>query len=503
LGVDDRPTVAESGGPVPSADAGELVDTVLDGKYRITRKLGAGSMGDVYEGRQEGTGRRVAIKVLKPERASREVHRHRFLREAKSALMIPHPNVVEVIEVGATEHGLLYFTMEYLQGEDLAALLKRRRHLPWSQTREILLQVSAGLAAAHARGIVHRDIKPSNILLLAGRDPPVVKIVDFGIAKLSAGMVSRVLTSADDVVGTVLYMSPEQAEGDSADERSDIYALGVMAYETVVGRVPFPGNDIFKVMAAHLRDPPTPPDELVPDLPAEAAAFIMTCLRKRPAERYPNMEVVLGVLEGRVPAALEGPRSERVHVPRLDAGLETPIGEDVTRLATHPTAPTVAASADANAVPRFTEPRDSAEFEDAPTAYFRLPRPDTPAAPGPKGTTPRVPPPAATPHVEAHPGASQRGMTVPMAVPPPGSPDPFSPFSSGPMPSLSPLSSPGFSRPDMPVHSSTTSGRTERLRHIPRAEDDAEERSATPKIIVILLVMLALGVAFALATVVT
>jgi serine/threonine protein kinase len=492
LGVDDRPTVADGGGPVPSADAGELVDTVLDGKYRITRKIGAGSMGDVYEGRQEGTGRRVAVKVLKPERAARDVHRHRFLREARSALMIPHPNVVEVIEVGATELGLLYFSMEYLQGEDLGALLKRRRHLPWSQTREILLQVAAGLAAAHARGVVHRDVKPSNILLLAGRDPPVVKIVDFGVAKLSAGMVSRVLTSAADVVGTVLYMSPEQAEGDPADERSDIYALGVMAYETVVGRVPFPGKDIFKVMAAHLRDDPTSPGELVPDLPPEANEFIMTCLRKRPRDRYPSMDVVLGVLEGRVPATFERPGTEVVSVSRLDAGLQTPIGEDVTRLAAHPNAAT--ASGDAAGVPQFAEPRDSGEFEDAPTAYFRAPqRTDSPAAPGPKGTTPRVgQPQGAHGFVEARPGSSQRGLTIPMTPPPAGSPDPFSPFASGSMTSLT----------DLSAHS-TTSGHTERVPHVPAADDEADERSATPKIVVVLLVMLAVGVALALASVVT
>jgi serine/threonine-protein kinase len=353
---------------------------------------------------------------------------------------------------------------------------------------------------------VHRDIKPSNILLLAGRDPPVVKIVDFGVAKLSAGMVSRVLTSAADVVGTVLYMSPEQAEGEPADERSDIYALGVMAYETVVGRVPFPGKDIFKVMAAHLRDEPTRPDELVPDLPPDATEFIMTCLRKRPAERYPNMDVVLGVLEGRVPAALERPKTERVVVPRLDAGLSTPIGEDVTRLATHPTGPTVSASPETLGVPQFAEPRDSAEFEDAPTAYFRAPsRTDTPAQPGPKGTTPRVP------HVEARPGASQSGLTMRMlsprptgadGPPPPGSPDPFSPFASGPMPSLANLSTPGLSRPDMHLQSGA-SGHTERLPHLPPADDDVDERSATPTIVAIVLVVLAAAVAVALATVFT
>jgi serine/threonine protein kinase len=459
VGVDDR-TVVDGVSPIPSADAGELVDTVLDGKYRITRRIGSGSMGDVYEGRQEGTGRRVAIKVLKPERAARDVHRHRFLREARSALMIPHPNVVEVIEVGATERGLLYFSMEYLQGEDLGALLKRRRHLPWSQTKAILVQVAAGLAAAHARGVVHRDVKPSNILLLAGRDPPEVKIVDFGVAKLAAGMVSRVLTSAADVVGTVLYMSPEQAEGEPADERSDIYGLGVMAYETVVGRVPFPGNDIFKVMAAHLRDMPTPPDELVPDLPREASEFIMTCLRKRPADRYPSMDVVLGVLEDRLPVEFDAPGTEVAPTPRAD---------------------------------------DSGDFEDAPTAYFRAPpRHELPAAPGPKGTTPRVPQ-----SVEARPGQSQRGLTIPMSPPPAGGPDPFSPFASGSMPSMpsiDDLTSGGYMHASVRVPA-TPSGHTQRVPFIP--PDDHEDRSSMPRIVLVALVVLAVGVAIALAAVVT
>ena len=477
MGADDRPTVAD-GGPVPTSPIGDLVGTVLDGKYRITGKLGAGSMGDVYEGRQESTGRRVAIKVLKPERASREVHRHRFVREAKSALMIPHDNVVQVLEVGATDAGLLWFAMEYLQGEDLGALLRRSKRLPWDQTKEILLQVARGLQAAHARGVVHRDIKPSNILLLAGQDPPKVKIVDFGVAKLSVGQVSRVLTAADDVVGTVLYMSPEQAEGRPADIRSDIYALGVMAYETVVGRVPFPGKDIFKVMAAHMRDDPTTPAELVPELPRWASDFIMTCLRKDPEQRYPSMDMVLDVLEGRVSPEFSEPSTERN--PALDAGLKTPIGEDVTRLATYPPPLTVPGEP---AAPRHAPRVDSTEFEDLPTAYFRKDGPG-PAAPGDPQSTPRVSP---------APGG-RSNMTVPMPAVQPGGPDPFSPFQSGGTPMISATD---LSRADL-----ATSGRTERMPYIPPADDDYPERSSTPTAIMIILIALALGVGIALLSVV-
>jgi serine/threonine protein kinase len=285
-------------------------------------------------------------------------------------------------------------------------------------------------------------------------------------------MVSRVLTAAADVVGTVLYMSPEQAEGRPADVRSDIYALGVMAYETVVGRVPFPGKDIFKVMAAHLRDDPTPPAELVPDLPTWASAFIMTCLRKDPSRRYPSMDVVLDVLEGRASPDYEGTTTERNLA--IDAGLQTPIGEDVTRLAPHPLAPTHPGEP---AVPQAMPRVDSTEFEDLPTAYFRKDGERvSPAPPGEPTSTPRV-----TPNVEATPGTRRSGnLTVPMSALPPAGPDPFSPFQSG-----------------------GTSGRTERMPYIPPAEDDEyPERGSTPTAIVILLVALALGVAAALFSVV-
>jgi hypothetical protein len=213
-------------------------------------------------------------------------------------------------------------------------------------------------------------------------------------------------------------------------------------------------------MAAHLREMPTPPDELVPDLPREASEFIMTCLRKRPADRYPSMDVVLGVLEDRLPVEFDAPGTEVAPTPRAD---------------------------------------DSGDFEDAPTAYFRAPpRHELPAAPGPKGTTPRVPQ-----SVEARPGQSQRGLTIPMSPPPAGGPDPFSPFASGSMPSMpsiDDLTSGGYMHASVRVPA-TPSGHTQRVPFIP--PDDHEDRSSMPRIVLVALVVLAVGVAIALAAVVT
>ncbi len=333
-------------------------------------------MGDVYDGVDLSTGGRVALKVLKPERAVREVFRHRFMREARSAVLIDHPNVVDVLDFGETPEGLLFIAMEFLEGEDLSSYLGRTGRMHWPHAVVVLRQIAAALAAAHDCGVVHRDVKPSNILLRQdGSGGLIVKLLDFGVAKLENQMVSRVLTRAEDVVGTVLYMSPEQAEGRTADLRSDVYAFGVTAFQTLTGDVPFPGRDLFKVMSAHLNEPAPDPSSSAPEMPPWGSQFVLRCLEKPPHARYQSMHDVLAVLSGSVaPDIVSEPRPGTPIADPRDAPqeLHPPLMEETPLMDAR--APTIA-----------SHPAD--EFDEAPTAYFQA----QPATAPPPSTT--LPPP--------------------------------------------------------------------------------------------------------------
>lgn len=422
----DPPTVAEGAGSVALGPLADLTGSTLAGKYLIVRKIGAGSMGDVYEATQLSTGMRVAVKVLKAERAVKDVFRHRFLREAKSSVMVDHPSVVNVLDYGEDAHGLLYYAMEFLEGEDLRQLIERHGALPWPYAQAILVEAAGALAAAHDAGIIHRDIKPSNILLVRTADGgQLVKLIDFGVAKLDNQLVSRVLTQAADVVGTVLYMSPEQAEGYSADERSDIYTFGVTAYELCTGVVPFPGQDIFKVMAAHMNGIPTPPNQVIGGLPDAANDFVLRCLEKAPEARYQSMHDVVAVLDGSAdPMADSAPRPDSRT--RQPSDRHRPIGLD-TNAGFGPDEINGPGPA-----PQFETPGPSStgdDFEDAPTAYFQV------AKPSARGATivpvrPQTPQ-AQTPRVEAPPLGVAQVITERSPLAPP-----VSPFATEPSPVL-------------------------------------------------------------------
>ncbi|MEM6993904.1 MAG: serine/threonine-protein kinase, partial [Myxococcota bacterium] len=358
----------------PMAEISDLAGRVFNDRYRLLRKVGAGSMGDVYGAQRISDGVTVAVKVLKPEHAIREVFRHRFLREAKSAVPIEHPNVVDVMDFGTAGDGSLYIAMEFLEGEDLASYLSRLKQLSWRQSCALLQQAASGLAAAHARGVVHRDVKPSNILLVDDSSGGAqVKIVDFGVAKLAGQPVSKVLTQVDDVVGTVAYMSPEQAEGRAADRRSDIYALGVTAYELATGRVPFEGRDMFQVMMGHLETAPRPPSDLVDGFPPAANAFILRCLAKRPEARFQTMDEVLAMLQNAA-----SPDAVSLPPPVLDASRSAP----------------------ATAANTTDEARGPDAFDDeAPTGYFF--KPVEPPANPPPSNPPVAPAKEVTPRAVA------------------------------------------------------------------------------------------------------
>lgn len=329
----------------PSSTITDLSGRVFNARYRLARKVGSGSMGDVYEGRRIADDLQIAVKVLKPEHTADEVFRHRFLREAKSTVAVQHPNVVDVMDFGEAEGGWLYIVMEFLQGEELSEYLDRLKRLTWKQSCALLQQAATGLAAAHELGIVHRDVKPSNILLVDDKAGGArVKIVDFGVAKLADSAQSRVLTQVDAVIGTVHYMSPEQAEGGDADHRSDIYSLGITAYELATGQVPFDGRDMFVIMMGHLQREPTPPSELVADFPPAANAFILRCLAKQPHDRFDTMQEVLAVLQ-----TTASPDAVALPPPVLNDVDDTPPSTD------------------------RAEAPQTAEFDEAPTGYFFRP----------------------------------------------------------------------------------------------------------------------------------
>jgi serine/threonine protein kinase len=410
--VDERATVVERYGARSSRALADWSGQVIEGRYRLVRKAGAGSMGDVYEGRELTGDRRVAVKILKPEHAAREMFRQRFLREAKSAAMISHPNVVAVHEVGHTAEGVPFYVMEYLEGEDLRVLLDREGRLSWRLARAILVQVAGALAAAHDEGVVHRDIKPSNLIVwFEGAGParrPVVKLLDFGVAKLRVDMVSKELTQAADVVGTVLYMAPEQAQGRAADARSDVYAFGVMAYELVTGDVPFRGTDIFEVMRQHLQVEPVPPRRLRPELPASAEAFVLRCLAKPPEARFQSMGdalLALGQAEG---TPLRRARQQTLRVSAVPPAPSTPVRRTAGEV--DPIAATMAASPGEIGRAYLETVRESVQSgcEETPAAHL----PDREQWAARPGSTPALDP------MSRSTMPATLSSTMPMSIPP-------------------------------------------------------------------------------------
>ncbi len=294
--------------PVPRRDRrseyDRLINTTLDGRYRIESKLGEGGMGVVFMAKHTIIEKIVAIKVLKREVARDHNVVKRFVQEAKAASRIGHPNIVDVTDFGTTPDGMTYSVMEFVDGITLGRLLKSEAPLPLKRALPILAQMGKALGAAHEKGIVHRDLKPENIFLMnrAGRRD-FVKIVDFGIAKvmpLEGDTNAPRLTRAGTVFGTPEYMAPEQAAGrNDTDQRVDIYALGTIFYEMVVAKVPHKGETTVRTLAMQMLDPIEPPRKARPDLAIsdELEGVIMHALAKKREERYASMEEFLSDLE--------------------------------------------------------------------------------------------------------------------------------------------------------------------------------------------------------------
>jgi serine/threonine protein kinase len=316
----EAPSAPSVRAPAPSARPAALpkasirpaeryLGQTVDRRYVVKRLLSRGGMGAVYLCRRTVIDRLVAMKVLRAELMHDPESTERFIIEAKAASAIGSPHIVEVFDFGTMPDGCTYFVMEYLEGDSLGKVLERDGHLTPDRAIHIAKQIAEGLAAAHDVDIVHRDLKPDNVVLIQRDSGEFVKILDFGLAKVARPQ-GR-LTRVGKVFGTPHYMSPEQSRGKPVDLRTDVYALGVMLYEMLSGRVPFEGDTPLSILAGHVHGNVKPlrtHDSPAREVSAELEAVVLKCLAKRPEHRYPSLRALHADLElveqGQAPGAL-------------------------------------------------------------------------------------------------------------------------------------------------------------------------------------------------------
>ena len=306
------PTPAAESGSAPSLESMTALwrGEVIAGKYRVDKVVGRGGMGVVLAARHLTLDETVAIKVLRATMMGVPGMVARFIREARASSKIKSENVVRVTDVDTLLSGVPYMIMEYLEGTDLLAELRRRPGgMPIEETVGYILEACAGIAEAHAVGIVHRDLKPGNLFLARRRDGRViVKVLDFGISKVEAPD-NDDTTRTGQLLGSPKYMSPEQMlSAHDVDARTDIWALGTILYQLLTGRQPFVGATTPQICALVLNASPTPPTVLRPDLPRELEAIVLRCLEKEPAARFPDVNQLAAAL------APFGPSTARVPI---------------------------------------------------------------------------------------------------------------------------------------------------------------------------------------------
>ena len=260
------------------------------GQYRLTRRIGAGGMGEVYLAEHQMLKRPCVVKLIRPDKAGDRRVLARFQREVRATAKLSHWNTIEIFDYGSTEDGTFYYVMEYLPGMSLAELVERFGPLPPERAVHFLRQICDALSEAHAAGLIHRDIKPGNIFAAQrGGVYDVAKLLDFGLVKPAPDQEAIHLTGEGMIAGSPLFMSPEQATGDGApDARSDIYSLGAVGYYLLTGRPPFEGKRAIKVMIAHAHQDVIPPSQHRDGIPDDVQQVVLQCLAKAPADRYQN-----------------------------------------------------------------------------------------------------------------------------------------------------------------------------------------------------------------------
>lgn len=357
-----------------------LVGAEVLGRYQIRRRLGVGGFGTVYLAHQAPVDRPVALKVLAADASADPEMRQRFLNEARAISRLASPYTVRLIDFGTLDDARLFMVTEFIDGETLDHAL--RRGLRLGQVVRIADQICQSLHEAHAQGIIHRDLKPQNVMLQRVADDRIVKVLDFGIAKLSeAGTV----TAPSAIMGTPQYMSPEQGIGVPVDARSDLYSLGVVLYEMIAGRPPFEGGSVASLLYRHAHEPPRPLTEVAPGFaPPSLEAVVMRLLAKAPEERIPNARALQAALaEWAGPAAGEAwptvtaegePRSPaQVEPITTDAEIQTPVVPPSRRPRWVPAALLLAAAAAGVALALTLAP--------TPDARRAAPAPETAARP--------------------------------------------------------------------------------------------------------------------------
>ncbi len=322
-------------------DSTEIVAGMMIGEYRVEGELGAGGMGRVYSAIHPVIAKRAAIKVLHPELSVNREAVERFIQEARAVNQIGHPNIVDIFAFGTLPDGRSYFVMEWLRGESLRDRLKAQRP-SLADALMMLETITVALEAAHEKGIVHRDLKPDNVFLVEVKgDRPQVKLLDFGIAKLTnndSTLSQR--TQTGNMMGTPAYMSPEQARGYAVDHRTDVYALGALAFEVMTGSLVFPADNAADMIAKHLHaepqrartlnpDIPPPLDELLSRLLAKEAAERPSLAEARECMRVTRQQVAMQMMTGQPPAYDGAVTSSDVglasHIQRMHPGIVTPV----------------------------------------------------------------------------------------------------------------------------------------------------------------------------------
>jgi serine/threonine-protein kinase len=367
---DQAPLQADStvGGIMPGDP---LIGHTLDEKYRLEERLGIGGMGTVYRAVHLLIDRPVAIKVLNQRFVEDEAARTRFRREARAAGRLQHTNAVTVTDFGQSSDGYVYIVMELLEGRTLRELVAKEAPLDPARAVSLMLQISDAVAAAHQAGIIHRDLKPANVFIVQRADvPSVVKVLDFGIAKLAAEMLEddepMTLTQFGAMIGTPRYMSPEQCDGAELTPSADVYSLGIILYEMLTGTVPFSGSTPLAIALKHSSETPRPPREFVSNIPEPLEQLVLHALEKRPEDRPADAAQFRAELLSTAErlglehfAATNGPDLEALR----NVGTESPSGRlviDISRLRE-----SRAASAELNEITIMSSLRQAAPVETA------------------------------------------------------------------------------------------------------------------------------------------